>query len=69
MEILSQLYPSNVQVNRKWEEYKKPVEVEVEATYEISNEKAKGLGVSFIPLEVSLRDSVESFKEKGFLSI
>ncbi|XVF71298.1 hypothetical protein PTKIN_Ptkin12aG0025700 [Pterospermum kingtungense] len=32
-------------------------------------EKAKGLGVSFIPLEVSLRDAVESLKEKGFLSI
>ncbi|KAH7521254.1 hypothetical protein FEM48_Zijuj07G0013600 [Ziziphus jujuba var. spinosa] len=35
--------------------------------YHVSNEKAKGLGIDFISLEVSLRDTVECFKEKGFL--
>ncbi|XP_056164336.1 phenylacetaldehyde reductase-like [Syzygium oleosum] len=37
-------------------------------THRISREKVKGLGVNFTPLEVSLRDTVESLKEKGFLS-
>ncbi|XP_056164340.1 phenylacetaldehyde reductase-like [Syzygium oleosum] len=37
-------------------------------THKISREKVEGLGVNFTPLEVSLRDTVESLKEKGFLS-
>lgn len=35
-------------------------------TYNISNEKARSLGISFTPLEVSFNDTVESLKEKGF---
>lgn len=35
-------------------------------TFQISKEKAKTLGVEFIPLEGSLREIVESFKEKEF---
>jgi hypothetical protein len=35
-------------------------------TFQISKEKAKTLGIEFIPLEVSLREIVESFKEKKF---
>ncbi|CAN6561767.1 unnamed protein product [Malus baccata var. baccata] len=37
--------------------------------YPVSAEKAKGLGINFLPLEVSLRDTIESLKEKGFLKI
>ncbi|XP_021617572.1 phenylacetaldehyde reductase isoform X3 [Manihot esculenta] len=37
--------------------------------YGVSKEKAKTLGIDFIPLEVSLKDTIESLKEKGFLSI
>ena len=37
--------------------------------YQVSKEKAKALGVDFIPLEVSLRDTVESLKEKSFFNI
>ncbi|OAY44827.1 phenylacetaldehyde reductase [Manihot esculenta] len=37
--------------------------------YMVSQEKAKTLGLSFIPLEVTLRDTFESLKAKGFLSI
>ncbi|KAM2065546.1 hypothetical protein ACFX16_028800 [Malus domestica] len=37
--------------------------------YSISAEKAKGLGINFLPLEVSLRDTIESLKEKDFLKI
>ncbi|CDP21654.1 unnamed protein product, partial [Coffea canephora] len=35
----------------------------------VSNEKAKNLGVRFIPLEVSLKDMIESFREKNLVSI
>ncbi len=37
-------------------------------TYQVSQEKARSLGIAFIPLEVSLKDMIESLKEKGFLS-
>jgi len=33
-------------------------------TYQISKKKAKSLGIEFTPLEVSLRETVESFREK-----
>ncbi|KAL2461222.1 NAD(P)-binding Rossmann-fold superfamily protein [Abeliophyllum distichum] len=35
---------------------------------QVSREKAKRLGISFTPFEVSLKDTVESLKEKNFLS-
>jgi hypothetical protein len=35
---------------------------------EISKEKAKSLGTEFTPLEVSLKETVESFKEKGIVN-
>jgi len=35
-------------------------------TFQVSKEKAKTLGVEFIPLEVSLKEIVESFKDKKF---
>ncbi|KAJ8900383.1 hypothetical protein K2173_025023 [Erythroxylum novogranatense] len=34
----------------------------------ISEEKVKTLGVSFTPLEVTLKDTIECLKEKGFLN-
>ncbi|KAL5543335.1 hypothetical protein UlMin_007119 [Ulmus minor] len=40
-----------------------------EPNYLVSKEKAKSLGLSFTPLEVSLRDTVESLMEKGFLIV
>ncbi|KAL3732665.1 hypothetical protein ACJRO7_029333 [Eucalyptus globulus] len=40
-----------------------------ESAPRVSREQIEGLGVKFIPLEVSLRDTVESLKEKGFLSV
>ncbi|KAK9221062.1 hypothetical protein WN944_009486 [Citrus x changshan-huyou] len=36
-------------------------------TYQVSKEKAKNLGIEFIPLEVSLKETIESLKEKGFV--
>ncbi|KAK4777767.1 hypothetical protein SAY87_017954 [Trapa incisa] len=37
--------------------------------YQVSKEKAKGLGIDYIPLEQSLKETVDSLKEKGFASI
>ncbi|XP_060670034.1 phenylacetaldehyde reductase isoform X2 [Ziziphus jujuba] len=59
--ILEELYP-DLSLPERWEKEKPPLPI-----YHVSNEKAKGLGIDFISLEVSLRDSVECFKEKGFL--
>ncbi|GMY22464.1 phenylacetaldehyde reductase-like isoform X1 [Fagus crenata] len=38
-------------------------------TYQVSKERAESLGLNFTPVEVSLKDTVESFKEKKFLSV
>ncbi|CAB4268167.1 unnamed protein product [Prunus armeniaca] len=35
-------------------------------TYQVSKERAQALGVKFTPLEVTLKDTVESLKEKNF---
>ncbi|WCJ18559.1 NAD(P)-binding Rossmann-fold superfamily protein [Euphorbia peplus] len=37
--------------------------------YEVSREKAKSLGVDFIPLEKSVADTIGCLKDKGFLTI
>uniref|UniRef100_A0A7N0UF63 NAD-dependent epimerase/dehydratase domain-containing protein n=1 Tax=Kalanchoe fedtschenkoi TaxID=63787 RepID=A0A7N0UF63_KALFE len=38
-------------------------------TYQVSKEKAHSLGLKFTPLEVSLKETVESLKEKGFAKL
>ncbi|KAJ7961630.1 cinnamoyl-CoA reductase 1-like [Quillaja saponaria] len=38
-------------------------------TFQVSKEKTKSLGVEFIPLEVSLKETVESLKEKKFINV
>ncbi|XP_021830844.1 cinnamoyl-CoA reductase 1-like [Prunus avium] len=63
LKILHELHPS-LFPPEKYEEANPS-----EPTYQVSQEKAKSLGVSFLPLEVSLRDTVESLREKGFLKI
>ncbi|KAK4278707.1 hypothetical protein QN277_016516 [Acacia crassicarpa] len=37
-------------------------------TFQVSKEKAKTLGIEFIPLDVSLKETVESLKEKKFVN-
>ncbi|KAK4842041.1 hypothetical protein QYF36_014786 [Acer negundo] len=39
-----------------------------EATYQVSREKAESLGIDFISWEASLEETIESLKEKGFIS-
>ncbi|XP_057807771.1 phenylacetaldehyde reductase-like [Salvia miltiorrhiza] len=58
-QLLHKLYPSNVDA---------PTSVEENPIGEVSKKKAASLGVSFMPVEVSLKDIVESLKEKNFLN-
>ncbi|KAK8480217.1 hypothetical protein V6N11_045165 [Hibiscus sabdariffa] len=63
LKTLNQLYPTlGLQV--KCEDQDKPIERTM-----VSREKAKSLVPSFLPWDVSLRETIESLKEKGFLSI
>nr|KJB40934.1 hypothetical protein B456_007G083400 [Gossypium raimondii] len=64
LKTLNELYPT-LGLERKCEELHKPLK----RTYQVSQEKAKSLGLSFTTWERSLRETVESLKEKGFLSI
>ncbi|XP_048330434.2 phenylacetaldehyde reductase-like [Ziziphus jujuba] len=63
VKILKELYPS-LNLPEKCEDDKPLLPI-----YQVSKEKAKSLGVNFIPLEVSLKDTVESLKEKGFVNV
>ncbi|GAB4835236.1 hypothetical protein Ancab_000145 [Ancistrocladus abbreviatus] len=63
VELLRKLYPT-LQLPEKCMEDKPFM-----PTYQISKEKAKGLGlVGHTPLEVTLKETVESLKEKKFIS-
>ncbi|XP_059430932.1 phenylacetaldehyde reductase-like [Corylus avellana] len=59
---LSELYPS-LQLPQKCADDKPFV-----PTFQVSKEKAKSLGIEFTPFEVSLKETVECLKEKGFAS-
>ncbi|KAI4384661.1 hypothetical protein MLD38_002783 [Melastoma candidum] len=60
--ILQKLYPE-MKLLGKSEEGERPFS----PVYQVSREKAERLGISFTPLEVSFKDTVESLQEKGFL--
>ncbi|GMP41528.1 hypothetical protein CsSME_00011602 [Camellia sinensis var. sinensis] len=63
VKILHELYPT----------LDIPEKCENDAPFQMANivvnEKAKGLGVEFTPLEVTLKDTVESLKEKNFVAL
>ncbi|KAG4191902.1 hypothetical protein ERO13_A07G123550v2 [Gossypium hirsutum] len=61
--ILHHLYPS-LQLPQKCAGDKPYV-----PTYQVSKEKAKSVGIEFIPLDASLKETVESLKEKGFVHL
>ncbi|KAK8336618.1 hypothetical protein V6Z11_A09G135100 [Gossypium hirsutum] len=61
VKFLHQLYPS-FQLPKKCADDKPYV-----PTYQVSKEKARSLGIEFIPLDLSLKETVESLKEKGFV--
>ncbi|XP_057748171.1 cinnamoyl-CoA reductase CAD2-like isoform X1 [Arachis stenosperma] len=60
--ILNSLYPT-LQITTECEDDGPYV-----PTYQISKEKAKSLGIEFQPLEVSLKETVESFREKNIVN-
>ncbi|KAL9455156.1 hypothetical protein AB3S75_010545 [Citrus x aurantiifolia] len=59
--IIRELYPA-FQLPEKCADDKSHV-----PTYQVLKEKVKNLGIEFIPLEVSLKETIESLKEKGFV--
>ncbi|XP_021894209.1 cinnamoyl-CoA reductase 1 [Carica papaya] len=61
VKILRQYYPA-FQLPEKCADDKPYV-----PTYQVSKERAKELGIEFIPLEVSIKETVETLKEKGFV--
>nr|POE74228.1 tetraketide alpha-pyrone reductase 1 [Quercus suber] len=61
--ILRKFYPS------LWLPEKSEDDKPLQPLYKISQDKAISLGINFIPLEVSVRDTVESFKENGIITI
>ncbi|XP_076937559.1 phenylacetaldehyde reductase-like, partial [Bidens hawaiensis] len=63
LKIVDKLYPSLGHSER----YKDGEGVE-QVPYNISSAKAESLGVTFTPLDVSIKDTVESLKEKSLLS-
>ncbi|XP_019151136.1 PREDICTED: cinnamoyl-CoA reductase 1-like [Ipomoea nil] len=62
LKIVSQLYPS-LPIPEKYKG-----DLPIMPTFKVSQDKAKSLGINFTPLEVSLKDTIESLKEKNFLS-
>ncbi|XP_039127368.1 phenylacetaldehyde reductase-like [Dioscorea cayenensis subsp. rotundata] len=37
-------------------------------TYQVSQEKTRSLGIDYVPLETSLKETIESLREKGFVT-
>ncbi|GAB4856270.1 hypothetical protein Ancab_014198 [Ancistrocladus abbreviatus] len=62
VEILHELYP-NLQLPDKCAD-----DEPFASTYQISKEKTKSFGIDYIPLKVSLKETVESLKEKKFVN-
>ncbi|GAB4856269.1 hypothetical protein Ancab_014196 [Ancistrocladus abbreviatus] len=62
VEILHELYP-NLQLPDNCADDKP-----FASTYQISKEKMKSLGIDYIPLKVSLKETVKSLKEKKFFN-
>ncbi|KAL5995263.1 hypothetical protein ACLOJK_025321 [Asimina triloba] len=63
VEILRELYPS-IPLPEKCAEDKP-----FTPTYRVSKERAKSLGVNYIPTDVAIKETVESLKEKGFAKL
>ncbi|KAM3691702.1 hypothetical protein ACJW31_08G033200 [Castanea mollissima] len=62
LRVLRELYPS-LQLPEKCADDKPFV-----PTYQVSKERTRSLGIEYIPFEVSLNGTVESLKEKKFIS-
>ncbi|KAK8946812.1 Cinnamoyl-CoA reductase 1 [Platanthera zijinensis] len=63
VKLIKEIYPS-IQVPHKTAD-----DNPFPPNIKISQEKAKGLGINFTPFEESLKETIESLKEKGFVSL
>ncbi|KAK6928773.1 NAD-dependent epimerase/dehydratase [Dillenia turbinata] len=61
--ILHRLSPGLVTLEEKYKDDKP-----FASAYKVSQEKAKSLGINYTPVEVSLKDTFESLREKKFIS-
>nr|GMC82331.1 cinnamoyl-CoA reductase 1-like [Ipomoea batatas] len=64
LKIVGQLYPS-LALPEKCGRY--GADLPIVPTYKVSQDKAKSLGIKYTSIEVSLKDTIESLKEKSFL--
>ncbi|KAL3537489.1 hypothetical protein ACH5RR_000855 [Cinchona calisaya] len=64
IKVVQELYPT-IKLPDKCSNIGSPIQPD----YEVSNEKVKSLGIKLIPLDVSLKDTIESFKEKNLFSL
>ncbi|XP_057531204.1 phenylacetaldehyde reductase-like [Amaranthus tricolor] len=64
VKILRELFP-NAKLAKRCAEDDNPLKFK----YQVSSEKARCLGINFIPFETSLKETVETLKEKGFICI
>ncbi|KAJ4766444.1 Cinnamoyl-CoA reductase 1 [Rhynchospora pubera] len=62
VEIIRELYPS-VSLPEKCADDKPFVPI-----YQVSKERAKNLGVEFSPLKTNIKETIESLREKGFVT-
>ncbi|KAL2942059.1 Cinnamoyl-CoA reductase 1 [Bienertia sinuspersici] len=60
VKVLREIYP-DAALPEKCAEDENPLS----ASYQMSNKKAQSLGIDFIPFKTSLKETVESLKEKG----
>ncbi|KAM5552187.1 phenylacetaldehyde reductase-like [Rosa sericea] len=68
LKIIRQFYPT-LYIPERYEDDNNPHRIlPSDPSYQVSNEKAKGLGINFFPFEVTVKDTVGSLKEKGFLN-
>lgn len=63
IEILRKLYPS-CQLPEKCAD-----DNPLAPTFQVSKEKAKSLGIDYIPIEQSIKETVESLKDKNFVKL
>ncbi|GMI78920.1 hypothetical protein like AT5G19440 [Hibiscus trionum] len=68
LKILRQLYP-DLSLPERCSDEKQSVSVPAFPAFQVSQERVKSLGINFIPLEVSIKDTVDSLKEKKLLSV
>nr|GLL24938.1 cinnamoyl-CoA reductase 1-like [Ipomoea trifida] len=61
LKIVGQLYPA-LAIPEKY-----GADLPIVPTYKVSQDKAKSLGIKYTSIEVSLKDTIESLKEKSFL--